>query len=258
MNWKKKLSLFGVIGGILSYDVVLICYLAMAKFEEPMIMLFSDIFFALSFIANPLLLALITKYTSEFYGTKYISRLFLFFPLSLFFTNTFLALHPIIMQKLLRFMGVRDYSIILYSIIFLYMGKLCSTGVLDVFCQALIIGNNISASGNITPLDLIYIVAVIIAGLILFSLSLFCCADIIGEYLEQYSEQNSIRETLITPNFIEYTKNRKEEVCNICLDEFKEGDRMGEMPNCEHAFHQECLMKWLEYKSMCPICRNQE
>lgn len=243
MNWKKRLSLFGVILGILIYDIMLICYLALAKFEESMIELFAYMFFTLSFIANPLLLILITKYTSEYYKFKYASRLILFFPLTIFFSNSFLALHPFIMQKLLKFMGVRDYSVIIHSILFMYMGKLCSTGVLDVFCQALIIGNNISASGEIGPIAQAYIVAVIFAGIILFSLSLFCCTDVIGDYIDQYPDSNAIRETLITPNLFKYTKSRREEVCNICLDEYKEGDNLGEMPTCEHIFHEECLDK---------------
>lgn len=43
--------------------------------------------------------------------------------------------------------------------------------------------------------------------------------------------------------------------CSICLYEFSCGDKMKRMPSCLHAFHPECLDKWLKVNATCPICR---
>ena len=47
------------------------------------------------------------------------------------------------------------------------------------------------------------------------------------------------------------------EMCSICWAEYKEGDRIA-LFTCEagHAFHLECLYKWLRTNSTCPLCRS--
>ena len=52
----------------------------------------------------------------------------------------------------------------------------------------------------------------------------------------------------------ELEENQK--VCNICLEEFKEGDTMRKT-KCEHTFHQECLDRWLAQVASCPICKQE-
>ena len=45
------------------------------------------------------------------------------------------------------------------------------------------------------------------------------------------------------------------EACTICLCEFEENDNL-RIIKCNHAFHQECIDKWLlENSYKCPICR---
>ncbi|KAF3327046.1 E3 ubiquitin-protein ligase [Carex littledalei] len=43
--------------------------------------------------------------------------------------------------------------------------------------------------------------------------------------------------------------------CSVCLGEFKEDESLRLLPECTHAFHVECIDKWLESHSNCPICR---
>ena len=44
-------------------------------------------------------------------------------------------------------------------------------------------------------------------------------------------------------------------VCSICLDEFKEDDILKKL-NCEHIFHKDCLEPWLNNNNRnCPLCR---
>ena len=40
--------------------------------------------------------------------------------------------------------------------------------------------------------------------------------------------------------------------CLICYEELKEVEI--DIP-CKHAYHKECLTKWLEIQNNCPYCR---
>ncbi|KAK9751013.1 hypothetical protein RND81_02G236000 [Saponaria officinalis] len=43
--------------------------------------------------------------------------------------------------------------------------------------------------------------------------------------------------------------------CAVCLCEFCENDKLRLLPLCSHAFHIECIDKWLLSNSTCPLCR---
>lgn len=48
------------------------------------------------------------------------------------------------------------------------------------------------------------------------------------------------------------------EECNICLCYFQVGDRAAwssKRTSCRHAFHEECISRWLLVRDGCPICR---
>lgn len=42
--------------------------------------------------------------------------------------------------------------------------------------------------------------------------------------------------------------------CTVCMDDFQVGDSARQLP-CEHFFHQDCIIPWLELHASCPICR---
>jgi hypothetical protein len=46
--------------------------------------------------------------------------------------------------------------------------------------------------------------------------------------------------------------------CVICGDDYKEGDFvcLSNTSSCIHAFHTECLLKWLINNDSCPLCRS--
>jgi len=44
--------------------------------------------------------------------------------------------------------------------------------------------------------------------------------------------------------------------CVVCLTEFHEQDVIKILPNCNHAFHLDCIDIWLQTNSNCPLCRS--
>ena len=45
----------------------------------------------------------------------------------------------------------------------------------------------------------------------------------------------------------------KTKECNICLDEYKIGEKICYLP-CFHFFHNICIKKWVEKSKKCPLC----
>jgi hypothetical protein len=45
-------------------------------------------------------------------------------------------------------------------------------------------------------------------------------------------------------------------MCNICLEEFEEGDEKRRLP-CLHEYHVACIDKWLEGSRKCPVCKTE-
>ncbi|CAA0829180.1 Putative RING-H2 finger protein ATL12 [Striga hermonthica] len=43
--------------------------------------------------------------------------------------------------------------------------------------------------------------------------------------------------------------------CSICLSRFTEPDILRLLPGCRHAFHMDCIDRWLHSHSTCPLCR---
>ena len=50
-----------------------------------------------------------------------------------------------------------------------------------------------------------------------------------------------------------YSGNGEEEMCTICIEEFKEGDIIRTL-RCTHIFHKKCIDEWFDQKEVCPNC----
>ncbi|XWS55798.1 hypothetical protein CRYUN_Cryun09bG0031700 [Craigia yunnanensis] len=46
-----------------------------------------------------------------------------------------------------------------------------------------------------------------------------------------------------------------ESACVICLEEYKDMDKVGSLNTCGHDYHVFCIKKWLSMKNTCPICK---
>ncbi|TYH80030.1 hypothetical protein ES332_D03G105300v1 [Gossypium tomentosum] len=45
-------------------------------------------------------------------------------------------------------------------------------------------------------------------------------------------------------------------ICPICLLEYKANDILRTIPSCAHYFHVHCIDEWLKRNATCPLCRN--
>ncbi|XP_042066113.1 RING-H2 finger protein ATL16-like isoform X3 [Salvia splendens] len=43
--------------------------------------------------------------------------------------------------------------------------------------------------------------------------------------------------------------------CAVCLNEFQQGEKLRQIPNCCHVFHIDCIDIWLQNNANCPLCR---
>ena len=41
----------------------------------------------------------------------------------------------------------------------------------------------------------------------------------------------------------------------VCLGAFRAGDELLSLPCC-HAYHRECIIRWLRSQTTCPVCKN--
>ncbi|CAK0771639.1 hypothetical protein CVIRNUC_003881 [Coccomyxa viridis] len=48
---------------------------------------------------------------------------------------------------------------------------------------------------------------------------------------------------------------KKASSCSICLEDFARGQRVRELPKCQHVYHAHCVDRWLCMHNACPLCR---
>lgn len=72
-------------------------------------------------------------------------------------------------------------------------------------------------------------------------------------------ERNSVRSAIVNDVseielFSKLTGLKNETMCSICFEDFQNNDTVRILP-CNHYYHDNCISKWFETKTTCPICR---
>jgi len=47
----------------------------------------------------------------------------------------------------------------------------------------------------------------------------------------------------------------RNKTCSICLNDFMDEEALTRLPECDHLFHNECVIDWLKGHLICPYCR---
>uniref|UniRef100_H3CWY5 Si:dkey-51a16.9 n=1 Tax=Tetraodon nigroviridis TaxID=99883 RepID=H3CWY5_TETNG len=109
---------------------------------------------------------------------------------------------------------------------------------------------------NMTPEELFHLplnIYIIILGVGLFILMLcllFCCS-MSRHRRRRRGEKFGYNEVVLKG--MGKKLSLLGQTCAVCLEEFCSRDELGVCP-CSHAFHKKCLLKWLEIRSVCPMC----
>ncbi|XP_027082562.1 E3 ubiquitin-protein ligase ATL42-like [Coffea arabica] len=67
--------------------------------------------------------------------------------------------------------------------------------------------------------------------------------------------QKSIIDSLPFFTFLSLKGSKEGLECAVCLSKFEDIEVLRLLPRCKHAFHINCIDKWLESHSSCPLCR---
>ncbi len=70
--------------------------------------------------------------------------------------------------------------------------------------------------------------------------------------------KNSCTETMsIQATINAIKKSNDQNSCIICTDCYKVNDKIIQLPQCKHFFHENCILHWLESHNTCPFCRKE-
>ncbi|XP_041921810.1 RING finger protein 122 isoform X3 [Alosa pseudoharengus] len=125
-------------------------------------------------------------------------------------------------------------------------GCVCGPGlqIIDPFCK-------MTSEGEIYSLPLNVYVIILGIGLFIFLLSMIFCCYLFRLRRQGTREQYGYNEVVLKG--ASKKLSLLGQTCAVCLEEFRSRDELGVCP-CSHAFHKKCLVKWLEIRSVCPMC----
>jgi len=76
-----------------------------------------------------------------------------------------------------------------------------------------------------------------------------------GATTEEIEENSEIIILETTEHIAELKDHQK--ICNICLEDFQEGDQIRVLTSCSHAYHPKCIDEWLSKVASCPVCKSE-
>ncbi|KAL3937297.1 MAG: hypothetical protein SGBAC_007570 [Bacillariaceae sp.] len=58
-------------------------------------------------------------------------------------------------------------------------------------------------------------------------------------------------------NYLQSSVSSQRNECSICLEPYAKGDSIcvSKSPECQHMFHKQCIVQWLQTQDHCPLCR---
>lgn len=82
-----------------------------------------------------------------------------------------------------------------------------------------------------------------------------------GHILSNHNRFSGIDKTVIESlPFFQFSSLRGARAgleCAVCLSRFDDTELLRLLPKCKHAFHLDCVDRWLEDHSSCPLCRRK-
>lgn len=107
---------------------------------------------------------------------------------------------------------------------------------------------NVSKGGRINGVeDLLLLIFLNLALLIIILIILHKCS-LRNKMLEDKQKEKNFQRFFIDESNIEITEN----FCSICLEEITDNHKV---LTCNHCYHKDCIIKWLNNKEECPNCR---
>lgn len=113
-----------------------------------------------------------------------------------------------------------------------------------------IIGQRISAQDDINKVCLLDCLRPYSAGLTVYFIIL---GTIIAVSIFYMIIKRRNKAKAKTYNLTGIMINSDQETCSICMEVLKNG--VAELP-CNHYFHNDCIIPWLDRNNTCPLCRS--
>lgn len=116
-----------------------------------------------------------------------------------------------------------------------------------------------------SPLDIYLISAIIVTSILTCVLCSCCCNNCVAVIADHSGRLTGTRqpralsieekERLPTCPYNTSEKHTYDAIeCCICLSDFELGETVRELP-CQHIFHPGCIDTWLEFNTLCPLCK---
>eukprot|EP00250_Pteridium_aquilinum_P011859 c20353_g1_i1 orf=1049-1723(+) len=72
----------------------------------------------------------------------------------------------------------------------------------------------------------------------------------------EHGLSKSFRQRLpIVPFDEKFLSTCQDTQCTVCLGDYQVGEKIQQLPACNHSFHVQCIDEWLAKNVTCPICR---
>lgn len=232
---------------MLCFDTVVLCtlisilmlqttstllYLAFGQFSDGLFEASASLVLA-SWVLNGIVLVFFVSQSTHFKCLKFSLRVVVFFPTALILTNCLIGLHPRVLCKMLKFVGISETRVILDAVLWIYSCKIVFTGLIDTFAQVLIASHNYN---QVPWVSAMFMSTSVIIALTFFLFSITCTFEVIKKYVQEYEPVLLVREKLLKPLVFEF-RREDPDTCTICRESIDRGHLVAEMPRCCHKFH---------------------